>query len=114
MINFARNLLQDITYWAPAAGPDEFGLETFGAPKVIKGRWEDRQVAFVDNQGVEQVSEAVVFLDQDVEPEGYLYLGVSTAPSPLSVDKARKISVFTKTPDIRAAAFERKALLRGR
>lgn len=107
---FRRTLRQDVTYWAPGA-PDQTGGVSYAAPVNIKGRWEERAELFIDANGNEVRSSAVVYLAVDVVLEGYLLLGISTATTPVGVPGSFAIRSFRKIPDIRARNFERKAML---
>ncbi len=105
-----RNLVQTITYWAVGV-PDGFGGETFTAPVSLKGRWEDRSDLFIDVSGNESHSEAVVYVDTDVEIGGYLLNDSSTASDPTVISGAREIRSFRKIPSLNAKIFERKVWL---
>lgn len=105
-----RNLKQTITYWA-APIPDGWGGYTFTSPTTISARWEDTQELFVNAQGKEEKSRAVVWLGQDVDIGGYLYNGTSTDENPKTVAGAFPIKSFSKIPNIKATKFERKAWL---
>ena len=110
MSYITRNLRQTITYWSPST-PDGFGGKSFGSPTTLNGRWEDKVVEFVDPEGRESVSQAIVYTDTDVSLGGFLYNGTSTASDPNSVDGAREIRNFSKTPNLKANQFERKVIL---
>ena len=105
-----KNLNQTITYWANPTS-DGWGGSTFDTPVAITGRWEDRQELYRDADGQEVLSHAVVFVGQDVDIKGYLYLGTSVAANPKNVDGAREIKSFRKIPNLKATAFARKAWL---
>lgn len=82
------------TYWAPL-GPDGYGADIFSAPVQIKCRWEDSvsdQTGMSRGVGEMTVSNATVFTITKLSQYGWLYLGVSTTPSPLRVKGAYKIS----------------------
>jgi hypothetical protein len=105
---------QTITYWAPAGTRDAYGNQTFASPALIGGFWMDKQELFVDAEGREVRSTAVVFVDQDCELGGYLAEGDQTATAnPVSVDGAREIRGWEKIPHLRQieAKTTRKALL---
>ena len=63
-----------LVYWPPAAR-DKFAKPGYGTPAEILGRWEDNLELAVTSTGEEFTSHAQVFLDQDLELEGYLFLG---------------------------------------
>jgi len=109
----SRFLNQTITYWANPL-TDGWGGYTFDDPIAISGRWEDRQELFIDAEGREVRSQAVVYLNQDVELGGYLALGTHTDSSdtdPRDVSEAHKIRSFQKIPDVKGSTYVRKAWL---
>ena len=110
-----KNFKQTIVYWGNPQ-PDGFGGFSFDDPVEIKGRWEDRQELFIDAQGNEIRSQAVVYLAQDVDLGGYLYLGdlddfSSSAPEPTDSTKAKEIRALRKIPNLKCTAFLRKVWL---
>lgn len=78
---YTHNMHETLTYWAPA-GNTASGGRTFAAPVEISGRWQNRQVLFRDAHGKERVSEAVVYVDRELENEGWLYRGSSAEADP--------------------------------
>lgn len=74
MAFFEDMLTQTIVYWA-LDKPDGRGGYLFDSPVEITGRWEDRQEKFVDANGEEVISKSIIFLNQDVTINGWLYLG---------------------------------------
>jgi len=111
-----RNLNQTVVYWGTPS-PDGFGGNTFATYVEINGRWEDSSEKFINPEGEEVVSKAMIFLDQDVDIGGWLYLGdtddISSAnqDSPENVDGAYEIRAFMKTPNIDADDWERVAVV---
>lgn len=105
-----RNHNQTITYWG-APVKDKFGVKTFDAPVQITGRWEDSTELFIDSSGRESVSRAFVFVGQDLDSEGWLFLGTSSTADPKSVADAFEIKQFKKTPNLKGTDFERMAIL---
>jgi hypothetical protein len=82
------------TYWAPL-GPDGYGADRFAAPVPIKCRWEDSvsdQTGMARGVGEMTVSNATVFTVTRLSQYGWLFLGESSAPSPMRVKGAYKIS----------------------
>lgn len=105
---------QTITYWPPSGSRDAYGNQAFGSPATIGGFWMDKQELFVDAEGREVRSNAVVFVDQDCQLGGYLAEGDQTATAdPTAVAGAREIRGWEKIPHLRqvAAKTTRKALL---
>lgn len=105
-----RVLRQTATYWGSPT-PDGLGGYTYAAPVSLSVRWTDRQEVIQNSRGEEVVSRSKVFTSIDVESEGYLYLGTSSATDPTTVDDAFKIQRFDKIPDLTANEFLRKAFL---
>lgn len=108
---------QTMIYWANPI-TDGFGGYTYTAPVDITGRWEEKQELFLDTEGKEILSRAMVYLSQDVSLGGFLYLGAlaDLASSidethPKNVDGSFEIRQFTKIPDVEGISFERKAIL---
>jgi len=115
-----KNHKQDIVYWANPT-PTKFGSFTYTAPVDLKGRWEDRQVVFMDKEGKELTSKSIIYLGQDIDLGGFLYLGTLASIAsaidethPKNVDGAEEIRGYTKIPNIRGTDFERKAFIAGR
>lgn len=69
-----RTLKQTALYWGNPT-PDGFGGYTFDTPIEIKCRWENQQELFINVDGEEQHSEAVVYVDRALGVEGFLMLG---------------------------------------
>jgi hypothetical protein len=111
-----KNLKQDCVYWGNPA-PDGYGGNTFDDYVAIKCRWEDRTTKFIDANGEESISKAVVYLPQDVELGGWLFLGelsdISSAnqDAPQNISGAHEIRAFNKIPNIKGTDFEREAMV---
>ena len=119
--NFISRLcVQTAVYWGSPVD-DGTGGYTFADPVEISCRWED-QVEKIDRVGAslgeEIVSAAQVYVTQDVEERGYLFLGdlddldSDEEADPKTVEKAYMINRFDKVPVMRSATeFLRKAYL---
>jgi hypothetical protein len=109
-------LKQTAVYW-PSPIKDGYGQLTFGTAIEIDCRWRDINELFLDRDGKEALSKSIVHVDQDVELEGYLYLGELTDLSaqelvnPILKTNAYPIRSYKKTPGINANDFVRKAWL---
>ncbi len=104
-------LQQTVTYWAPS-GPSATGGATFASPSAISGRWEDRNILFIDETGKETRSQSVVYLASDVKLGGYLALGDQTGTAdPHAIDDAHEIKSWQKIPNKSATQFLRRAVL---
>jgi len=116
MSYITRNHKQKIVYWGNPQ-QDGWGGYSFDDPVEIMGRWEDKQKMFLSSDGKEIISMAEVYLGQDVDLMGYLYLGElseissSEEGDPTSVSQAFPIRAFSKIPNLKGTLFERKAVL---
>lgn len=106
----ARGYTQTATYWSTPTS-DGLGGNTWSAPVNVKVRWEQRKEQFKNTSGDTIVSNAVVWLLQDVDILGYLLLGQSSAADPTTVKDAYQIKEFQKIPAISGYKFERRAFL---
>lgn len=104
---------QDVTYWS-VSGNDASGDPLFAAPVVIKARWEDRAVVFTTAKGEEATSMAVLFLGQDLDLGGFVFLGVSAAADPLTVEDSLEVQGVSSVPALRGIVEEKKAFLTAR
>ena len=111
-----NNLIQTAVYWGSPTS-DGYGSFTFDAPLEINVRWEDRTQLFIDRTGAESKSLAVVYLGQDVDIGGWLFLGEladidsGLTDTPHLVPDAREIRGFKKIPSLDAEIFHRKTWL---
>jgi hypothetical protein len=93
------------------------GGRTFDTGVEIAVRWEDKTVLFIDANGQERQSEAVVYTGVDVVLGDCLYLGTladldsDEGDDPLLVTNAREVRRFDKTPDLEGTSFVRKVFL---
>ena len=101
-MNPTRVFKQKVTYWS-VSGIDKYGKPSFATPITVKGRWEDKVETFRDEYGKETVSKAKVYIQDgtNVTVDSYLYLGVSTAVSPLSVDGPWEVQAAGRIPNLR-------------
>lgn len=115
-MNLTRNHNQDIAYWG-SPSPDGFGGNTFADAVDIKGRWEDTQQKFISSTGEESISKAIVYVGQDIEIGGWLFLGLSSTLSSANQDEpelvsgAHEIRGFLKTPSLCGTEFERMVII---
>jgi hypothetical protein len=114
---------QICVYWGNPV-PTGDGLYSYDPPVEIPCRWDGTNQLFTNSQGEELVSKAVVFVDRDMPEGGFLYLGTlasledyldsnesSQDLDPRLVSGAGKIRSFSKTPNLKATEFVRKAIL---
>ncbi len=72
-----QNLKQTAVYWSPGV-KDEHSRVTFNAAIEILVRWEDKTETFLDSEGRESISKAIVFTDRELARDGYLFLGAES------------------------------------
>lgn len=110
-----RNMNQTAVYWT-LVSVDGFGKQTFAAPVELSVRWEQKQELFIDAEGNEKISQAVVATAVDVTLEGYLFLGelvdLDSSQDPLTQSGAYQIKGFSKIPSVKGTSFRRRAWLR--
>ena len=108
-----RGFQHDVTHW-PVTGSDGFGGFLFGPPVLLKGRWEDKQILFIDVNGEEMLSSAIVYLGSDIDTGDYLGLGDYTDPvvvNPTTLTTTFRIRQRDRTTDLRNVRALRKAYL---
>jgi len=115
---------QTAVYWG-SPQDDGYGTFTYADPVEIKCRWEEKRevISMIgdDRKSREIVSKAQVWVLQDVDEEGYLYLGTldstdaltsAEEENPADIDGAYKIQLLEKTPELRGSdKFIRKVYL---
>lgn len=97
-----RKCKQTIVYWG---NPHSNGFQNvFDAPVEIKGRWEEKNQLIRDEQSVSVASRTLVYVTQELDEEGWLWLGslsslsVAQKANPKLVDGASIIKKFEKSP----------------
>lgn len=93
---------QTAVYWGNPI-KDAYGNMVYDDPVEIAVRWDDQTELVRDSTGKEVVSKAQVIVLQDLDVDGWLYLGAlsefgSPLPGPTDVDGAYKIIRFDKNP----------------
>ena len=99
-----KHLDQTLVYWGNPQS-DGRGKSTYDAAVELIGRVESKSELVRTNMGKEVVSRAIVWLDQVVDENGYLYLGTLTDASvianltnPSAIDGSAEILVMSKNP----------------
>jgi hypothetical protein len=121
--NISKMLKQKCVYW-PSPTNDGYGGFSFADPAELSCRWEEMQQIILDSKGETITSRALVFLSQDVDIDGMLYLGTlaslnlddandssATWDDPRLVAGTYFIKRFQKTPSIDGVGLLRKAYL---
>tara|TARA_R110000851_G_scaffold46656_6_gene113570 strand:+ start:798 stop:1136 length:339 start_codon:yes stop_codon:yes gene_type:complete len=103
---------QKAVYWSPSSY-DGFGRPVMSTAVQITCRWEDVHEQFLDKEGQEQTSSSRVYVSQDVELGGYLWLGdISGKPSdPLQDNNSWEIRKFENLPNLKATEFLKTAMV---
>ena len=102
-------------YWAFSSAGG-YGGHTYVAADEISLRWQDKQQLFIDQNGEQKLSSAIVWLNQDVTIGGYLYLGAestldSSHDNPEIISGAKRIEAFSKIPNVAGTEYTRKVWL---
>ena len=100
----ASKCTQPIVYWANPVNNGEGGF-TYDDPVEILGRWEELNEVIMGTDGKEMISQARVFLTQEVDEEGAMWLGslsdLDSAPAPDdSAVAALRIIAFSRLPEL--------------
>jgi len=103
----ARKLKQTVVFWGTPV-PSGTGRSTFAAAVELDCRWEDKQELFIDADGEESLSLAVVYLAQAVDINGYLCLGEeadldSDHSDPQVIAGAWVVRAVQSIPNLRAS-----------
>jgi hypothetical protein len=101
---------QDITRWA-SQGKNRYGEDTFAAPVVVKGRWEDRNEEVQTLRGETIISRSIVYLQEGVEIGDYLALGDYSAVSDPELASALEVQAKFTIPSLRTNRSEHRAVL---
>ncbi len=71
---FEGMMIHKAVYWAPPTN-DGWGKPTFADPVEIDCRWEDTTKVFVSKEGKESISQSIVFTEEGLATDGYLWKG---------------------------------------
>jgi hypothetical protein len=69
-----KRATQTMVYWGSPTS-DGYGGNTYADAEELACIWEEKQKIILDSMGKELVSLAVVFVNQDLDIGGLLYLG---------------------------------------
>lgn len=106
-VPYTRGMNEAATYW-PSGTTDEFNRVSYGAAVAIICRWEDKVVMFRDSQGNEVASEAVVYVDRELEIGGRLAYGTLSGTPPA---ESREIRQRGRSPSLDATRALHKVFL---
>ena len=113
-----RMLRQTCVYWALAgvesggSDYDEHGQPQYTDPEELNCRWEVKTVEFLGPSGTQELSNAVVYVDQDVDVGGVLMLGElvdidSSLTVPKQNEETWEIRRFEKLPNLKNTEYLR-------
>lgn len=108
MLNYTRNMRQDLTYWA-FTGVTGSGRSTFAAPVTVKCRWQDSAVLFKNTQGQQLVSSAIIYPVMPLGVKGFIKLGIDATLDPLGLAGAYEIQQVGASPDLQQKRVLNKA-----
>jgi hypothetical protein len=108
-------LRQTAIRWTGFDG-DGFGGRTFDEGVEIAVRWEDRAELFLDPQGRQSTSRAVIFVSCNVQVGDYLMLGElldlsSGEEQPMDRVDAYEVKAVATTPSLQCDRFVRQVWL---
>lgn len=115
-MDFLSKCNQTAVYWGSPT-PSGRGGNTYDDAEERTVRWEDKQELFINAQGKQELSRAVIYDgENDYDVGGYLYLGAesgldSNHENPEIIDGAYKIKAVSKTSSIDSTEFLRKIWL---
>jgi len=113
-------------YWQRLPGTDNFGQYMYAFPVEIRCRWEDAIKEFVGPHRTTELSQAIVYVDRDMQPGDKLFNGLlsdlesssdsndtnDTSDSmPEFVKGALEIRAFHKLPDLKYKQYLRTCYL---
>jgi len=109
--------VQTACYWGSPV-EDGYGGYTYTTAIEIKCRWDDVSEKITNQKGNEIISNAQLLITQDLNEEGFLWLGALTSlttaqkADPLKVEKAYPIQKLEKSPLFKSTnKFVRKVYL---
>jgi len=114
-MNIVKKCNQIAVYWGSPT-PSGRGGFTYASAIEIICRWEKKQQLFINDQGEQELSQAIVYVNQDVDVGGYLYLGEeseldSAHDDPEVISGAYRIKAYAKTTSLSATEYVRKVWL---
>ena len=115
-MNLITRMRKQTAVWWGNPVPDGTGSWTFDAAVEISCRWQDEQKMFTDKEGKLSISQAKVYVDRDMAPGGFLWLGsLNMLPSdhtnPRAIGGAQEIRAWSKLPNLKVTEFLRTATL---
>ena len=115
-MNIKRFLRQKAVYWE-ADEVDGFGGISYKDAREIDVRWSTKFQTIFANDGKEIQSNAEIWVDEQLEEEGYIWLGklnelsAGELADPKSISTAREIRRFVTIPSINGDSDIKKVFL---
>lgn len=110
-MSLERLMHDDVTHW-PIGGSDGFGGFMFDPPVTFKARWEDKNELFIDLQGEQVTSRAVVYIPSEIPVGDYLALGDKTAiADPTTIEGPFRVRAYHRSTDLHGLRSIMKAIL---
>lgn len=118
IIQFIRKIsVQTAVYWGSPVD-DGYGGFTFEDAVEIPVRWEENHQLIIAANGEQIVTKAEIFINQDVDVNGYLFLGSLTDLTaeqlidPKLCEQAYAIRQYSKVPLLKSTTqFVKKAFI---
>lgn len=107
---YNRALRESCTYWSPPI-KDAWGKPTYPSPTTIACAWQEKTQLFIDKEGQQSHSHAVVLLAAQVEVDGRLFHGESDEDNPLNEPASDVIRRVDTVRTIRGDVVTYKAFL---
>ena len=100
-MNIYASLRETITHW-PVTGTDDYGSYTYGTPTTQRARWEETQTKFINAEGEEVVSRAVITLSRAVATLDFIAPGDLThEATPTRALGAYQVRGYSRTSNLR-------------
>ena len=99
---YTRNLRDNAVYWGRPV-KDAWGDQVYPSPAAVKCHWKEVAYEYLNAQGANAVSKAVVFVDREINADGFLLHGVLSPAilSPRAYPSAARIQYVEKQPTLR-------------
>lgn len=96
-MSFSGMLTQRCTYWPPET-PDGSEVPP-GPPEALLCRWQDKIQRMTDGAGREYVSRAILYTENELVIDGWVYRGETEIADPVDVGAYRIRDTYrTQTP----------------
>lgn len=109
-------LKQTCVYWGSPTPSGYANQSTYADAVEISCRWSLKKELYRNQNGEEELSDALVTVSQDLDIGGFLYLGdlndLDSSPEPMA-SGAFEIRAFEKIPSVDGTKFLRRAYLSG-